>query len=252
LGAGLGDLRHRDVLGFPSWSSSDVQLRTYAAGASVPLASVLSGELDAEAGVESFAFDIKGGGQISTSLPTLRGRDYRAGLAWSAPIRGAPSMSLAYRELTGDGPEGAQVVLGGAVSASGILDPRLTLTGSVEAAFGLGDQGQDILRLGGGIRFAPDDLGRGLNLDTRLFSPSEGYSAGIGVRGEAGYGLWSGPVLGVVRPYVGLIRYPGDGSIRRSVGLNLGDTSTSPFKVEVYDYDRDRSPALKLAIRHRF
>ena len=252
LGAGLGDLRHRDDLGFPSWSSSDVQLRTYAAGASVPLADVLSGELDAEAGIESFAFDIEGGGQISDSLPTLRGRDYRAGLAWSAPVRGAPSVSLAYRELSGDGPEGGQVVLGGAVSAVGILDPRLTLTGSVEAAFGLGDQDQDFWRLGGGVRFAPDDLGRGLNLDTRLFSPAEGYSAGIGVRGEAGYGLWSGPVLGVVRPYVGLIRYPGDGAVRRSVGLNLGDASASQFKVELYDYDRDRSPALKLAIRRRF
>ena len=42
LGAGLGNLRHRDDLGFPSWSSSDVELRTYAAGASVPLADVLS------------------------------------------------------------------------------------------------------------------------------------------------------------------------------------------------------------------
>ena len=140
------------------------------------------------------------------------------------------------------------------MSASGILDPRLTLTGSAEASFGLGDheQDQDSLRLGGGIRFAPDDLGRGLNLDTRLFSPAEGYSAGIGVRSEAGYGLWGGPVLGVVRPYVGLVRYPGDGTIRRAVGLNLGDTSTSQFKVEVYDYDLDLPPALKLAIRHRF
>ena len=254
LGAGLGDLRHLDDLGFPSWSSSDVELRAYAAGASVPLAEVLSGELDAEAGIESFAFDIKGGDRISTTLPTLRGRDYRAGLAWRAPVRGAPSVSLAYRQLTGDGPEGGQVVLGGSVSASGILDTRLTLTGSAEASFGLGDheQDQDSLRLGGGIRFAPDDLGRGLNLDTRLFSPAEGYSAGIGVRGEAGYGLWGGPVLGVVSPYVGLVRYPGDGAIRRAVGLNLGDTSTSLFKVEVYDYDRDQSPALKLAIRHRF
>ena len=254
FGAGLGDLRHRDDLGFPSWSSSDVELRTYAAGVSVPLADVLSGELDAEAGIDSFAFDIEGGGQISNSLPTLRGRDYRAGLAWRAPVRGAPSVSLAYRQLTGDGPEGGQVVLGGSVSASGILDPRLTLTGSAEASLGLGDdqQDQDAWRLAGGIRFAPDDLGRGLDLDTRLFSLAEGHAAGVGVRGEAGYGLWSGSVLGVVRPYVGLIRYPGDGAVRRMVGLSLGDTWTSQFNVEVFDQSRDRSPALKLGIRHRF
>ena len=81
LGAGLGNLRHRDDLGFPSWSSTDVRLRAYALGGSVPLADVLSGDLDAEAGIESFAFEIEGGGRISSSLPTMRGRDYRAGLA---------------------------------------------------------------------------------------------------------------------------------------------------------------------------
>ena len=113
LGAGAGQLRHRDDLGFPSWSRSDVQLRAYAAGGSVPVADILSGALEAEAGIEAFAFEIEGGGRISSALPTLRGRDYRAGLAWSAPIAGAPSLSVAYRHLTGrwtggraDGDEG--------------------------------------------------------------------------------------------------------------------------------------------------
>ena len=254
LGAGLGDLRHRDDLGFPSWSSSDVRLRAYAVGASVPLADVLSGDLDAEAGIESFAFEIKGGGRISTSLPTLHGRDYRAGLAWNAPVRGAPFVSLAYRQVTGDGPEGAQVEAQGSVSAAGIHDPRLTLTANAEAAFGLGDYDRDSWRLGGGIHFAPDISGRGfgLDLDTRLMSPGEGRSAGIGVRGEAGYGLWSKSLFGVVRPYFGLIRYPGDGATRRIAGLNLRDTSTSQVKVEVYDHDRDRSPTFKFTSRHRF
>ena len=254
LGAGLGDLRHRDDLGFPSWSSSDVRLRAYAVGASVPLADVLSGDLDAEAGIESFAFEIEGGGRISTSLPTLRGRDYRAGLAWNAPVRGAPFVSLAYRQVTGDGPEGAQVEAQGSVSAAGIHDPRLTLTANAEAAFGLGGYDRDSWRLGGGIHFAPDISGRGfgLDLDTRLMSPGEGRSAGIGVRGEAGYGLWSESLLGIVRPYVGLIRYSGDGATRRIVGLHLRDTSTSQVKVEVYDRDRDRSPTLRFTSRHRF
>ena len=254
LGAGLGGLRHRDNLGFPSWSSSDVRLHAYAAGASVPLANVLSGDLDAEAGIESVAFEIKGGDRISTSLPTLHSRDYRAGLAWSAPVRGAPSVSLAYRRLTGDGPEGAQVEAQGSVSAAGILDPRLTLTANAAASFGVGDYEQDSWRLGGGIHFAPDGLGRGvgLELDTRLLSLAERRSAGIALRGEAGYGLWGGSVLGIVRPYVSLIRNPGDGSIRRAVGLNLGHTSTSQVTVEVYDHHLDQSPALKLAVRHRF
>ena len=254
LGAGLGDLRHRDDLGFPSWSTSDVELHAYAAGVSVPVAHVLSGELDAEAGIESFAFDIEGGGRISAHLPTLRSRDYRAGLAWSAPVRGSPSLSLAYKRLTGDGPQGAQVEARGSVSASGILDPRLTLTGSAEASFDLGDYGQDSWRLGGGMHFAPDGLrrGLGLKLDTRLLSRAEGRSAGIGVRGEAGYGLWGGSTLGLVRPYISFIRYPSDGSVRRTVGLDLGDMSASRIKVEVYGHDRDLWPALKLAIRHRF
>ena len=253
LGAGLGDLRHRDDLGFPSWSSSDVRLRAYALGGSVPLADVLSGDLDAEAGIESFAFEIEGGGRISTSLPTLRGRDYRAGLAWSAPVRGAPFLSLAYRRMTGDGPEGAQVEAQGSVSAAGILDPRLTLRANAEASFGLGGYEQDSWRLGGGVRFAPDVFGRGfgLDLDTRLTSPAEGRSAGIGVRGEAGYGLRGESFLGIARPYVGLIRYPGDGSVRRAVGFDLRYTPTSRALVEVYDHYRDRSPALRLTLRHR-
>ena len=219
-----------------------------------PWPTVLSGKLDAEAGIESFAFDIKGGDRISTRLPTLRGRDYRAGLAWSAPVRGSPFMSLTYKQLTGDGPEGAQVEVRGGMSASGILDPRLTVTGSAEAAFDLGDYGQDSWRLGGGIRFAPDglDRGLGLELDTRLVSPAAGHPAGIGVRGEAGYGLWGGSVLGTVHPYVGFVRHPGDGAIRGSAGLNLGDTPASQIKVEVYDHHRDRSPAFSLAVRHRF
>ena len=73
-----------------------------------PLADVLSGELDAEAGIDAFDLEIDGGGQISASLPTLRGRDYRTGLAWSAPVPGTPFVSLAYKQLTGDGPEGAR------------------------------------------------------------------------------------------------------------------------------------------------
>ena len=254
LGAGLGDLRHYDDLGFPYWSRSDVRLHTYALGASVPLANVLSGELDAEAGIESFAFDIMGGDRISTRLPTLRGRDYRAGLAWSAPVRGSPSVSLAYKQLTGDGPEGAQLEARASMSASGILDPRLTLTGSAEASFDLGDYEQDSWRVGGGIHFAPNDLGRGLEvkLDTRLSSLAEGHSARIGVRGKAGYGLWSGSVLGTVRPYVSLTRYPDDGSTRRTVGLDLGDASTSRISVEVYGHYHDPWPVLKLGGRHRF
>ena len=106
LGAGMGELRHRDDLGFPSWSRSDMRLLAYDVGASVPVADVLSGELQAEAGIESFALEIEGGGNISSSLPTLRGLDYRAGLTWSAPLPGEPSISMAYKQLTGDGPEG--------------------------------------------------------------------------------------------------------------------------------------------------
>ena len=62
FGAGTGELRHRDDLGFPSWSRSDVRLRVYGAGASLPLADLLSGALQAEAGIESFAFEVEGGG----------------------------------------------------------------------------------------------------------------------------------------------------------------------------------------------
>ena len=254
LGAGVGELRHRDDLGFPSWSRSGVRLFAQAVGGSLPLVDMLSGELHAEAGIESFAFEIEGGDRISSSLPTIRGRDFRAGLAWSAPVLGAPSVSMSYKHLTGDGSEGGQLETRASVSVAGIFDPRLSLTGSAEASFGLGDFEQNSWGLSSGIRFAPGARRHGFELDlnTRLMSFAEGRSAGIGVRGEAGYGLRGRTVLGIVRPYVGLIRYPGDGSIRRTVGVKLRDTSTSWVKVEFYDHYRDLSPALKLTLRHRF
>ncbi len=254
LGTGVGHLRHRDDLGFRSWSGSDVRLLAHAVGASVPLADVLSGELQAEAGIESFAFDIKGGDRISSSLPTMRGRDYRAGLAWSAPVPGAPSVSMAYKHLTGDGPEGGQLEATGSVSVEDVFDPRLTLIGNAEGSFGVGDYEQNFWRLGGGVRFAPDSLGRGfgLDLDARLMSLAGGRSAGVGLRSEAGYGLWGGPFFGMMRPYVGLIRYSGDHSVRRTLGLDLRDRSNWPIKIEVHDHSSDQSLALKFSLRHRF
>ena len=252
LGGGTGDLRHRDDLGFPSRSNSDVRLLAYAAGASVPLAEVLSGELQAEADIDSFAFDIKGGGRISSSLPTMRGVDYRAGLAWSAPVRGSPSVSLAYRHATGDGPEGGQLEARGSVSVEGILHPRLALIGSAEGSVGLGDYEQDFWRLGGGVRFAPDSLGRGfgLELNTRFASLGDGAPSGVGIRGEVGYGLWGGPFFRTMRPYVGLVRYSDGDSVRRTLGLDLGHTSNWPIKIEVLDRSDDQS--LRFSLRHRF
>ena len=251
LGTGSGTLRHRDELGFPSWSRSDVALRTWALGAVLPLADILSGELQAEADVASFAFDIEGGGAISTALPTLRGRDWRAGLAWSAPVRGAPALSLAWKRLTGDGPEGSQMEAAGSVAFAGLLDPRLTVSGTARGSFGLGDQEQDAWSLGGALDFAP---GRGVSvdLDTRLVSLEDGGSAGAGMEAEVGYGLWGGRFLGLVRPYVGLTSYPGEASIRRAVGVYLRDTPATHVSVELWDHSRDAETGLGLRARLRF
>ena len=254
VGAGAGSLSHRDDLGFRSWSRSDVRLFAYAVGASVPVTDVLSGELEAEIGIESFALDIEGGGRISSSLPTLRGRDWRAGLAWSAPIAGAPSLSVAYKRVTGDGPEGGRLEAGGSVSVGGLFDPRLTLIGSAEGSLGLGDYEHDSWGLSGGIRFAPGEerRGFGLRLDTRLESPDGGGASAPGMRGEAGYGLWSRSFFGMVRPWVGLARHAGDGSLRRALGIDLRDTPDSQMKVEVYERPGDRLRALRFSVRHRF
>ena len=254
VGAGLGELRHRDAPDFPSVSSSDVRLQAYGLEGTVPLADVLSGTLDAEAGIESFAFDIEGGGQISAALPTLRGHDYRAGLAWSSTVPGTPSVSLAYKQLTGDGPEGALVEAQGSVSSVGLLNSRLRLKGTVTASLGLGDHEQDSLGLGASARFAPDRTGRGfgLSLDTRLVSSADRHPAGLGVQGEAGYRLWGGPVFGMVRPYAGLSAYPGHVSTRRMIGFDLLDTPSSKINVEVYDHDRHPAAGLSLNLQHRF
>ena len=74
--------------------------------------------------------------------------------------------------------------------------------------------------------FVPGRDGRGVSvdLDTRLVFLDEGRTAGAGMEAEVGYGLWSGRILGLVRPYLGLTGYPGEASIRRAVGLYLRDT----------------------------
>ena len=215
---------------------------------------MLSGELQAEAGIESFAFDIKGGGRISSSLPTMRGVDYRAGLAWSAPVRGSPSVSVAYKHATGDGPEGGRLEAGGSVSVEGILHPRLTLIGSAEGSLGLGDYEHKHWRLGGGVRVAPNSLGRGfgLDLDTRLVSLDDGASSDVGIRGEVGYNLEGGSFLRTMRPYVGLIRRSGEGSVRRTLGLDLRGTSNWLIKIEVHDNSSDPSLTPRFSLRHRF
>ena len=252
LGAGTGELRHRDDLGFPSWSRSDASLLSYAAGAAVPVAEVLSGELQAEAGIDSFALKIEGGGSISSSLPAIRGRDYRAGLAWSAPLPGSPSISMAYKHLTGDGADGGSLETEGSFSVAGVFDPRLSLTGSIEAAFGLGENDQNLWGLGVGLRFAPDSLRRGLGIDvvTRLQSPTQEASPGVSVHGEAGYGLWSGSFFGTVRPYVGVVGDSRHRSVQQTFGLGLRETPSSAARIELRERPAvDR--ALMFTLRHR-
>ena len=184
----------------------------------------------------------------------MRGRDYRAGLAWSAPIAGAPSLSVAYKRLTGGGPEGGRLEAKGSVSVEGLFDPRLTVIANAEGSFGLGDHEHDSWGLGGGVRFAPGEGARGfaLDLDTRVGSPDDGGSSDVGVRGEAGYGLWSGPYFGTVRPYVGLLRHSSDGSLRRTLGIALHNTRALRANVEIRDRPGDRFRALGFTLRHRF
>ena len=254
LGAGSGTLRHRDALGFPSWALSDVELRTWALGAALPVADVLSGELQAEADIEAFAFDVEGGGAISTALPTLRGRDWRAGLAWSAPVTGAPALSRGvqapHRRRTRGRPDGGRRL-------RGLRGPPRPASHRVRPRRGvvrLGDYEHDTWRLGGALDFVPGRDGRGVSvdLDTRLVSLDDGRTAGAGMEAEVGYGLWSGAFLGLVRPYVGLTRYPGEASIRRAVGLYLRDTPATHVAVELWEHSDDPSTGLGLRARLRF
>ena len=250
VGAGTGELRHRDDLGFPSWSRSDARLLTSAVGGSLPLAELLHGELQAEAGIEIFSLEIEGGGSISSSLPTMRGRDYRAGLAWSAPLPGSPSISVAYRHLTGDAADGGSLEAEGSFSVAGVFDPRLSLTGSVEASFGLGANEQNLWGLGAGLRLAPDSLGRGfgLEVDSRLMPSADEHSSGLSIRGEAGYGL--GGAFGTIRPYAGLIGNSRHQLVQQSLGLALRETPNSAVKFEFRERPEiDR--ALMFTLWHR-
>ena len=82
--------------------------------------------------------------------------------------------------------------------------------------------------------------------------PADGRSSGVGIRGEAGYGLRGVPLLGTVRPYVGVVRYSGDQSVRRTLGFDLGETPNSEIKVEAHDHSRDQSRTIMFTLRHRF
>ena len=100
---------------------------------------------------------------------SVDGRDWRTGLvAWSAPVAGDPALSLAWKRLTGDGPEG---------SAEGVLRPRRPRAGRLAPRWRLGLRPQP--RGGRGVS---------LDLDTRLVSLDDGRSAGAGM--EAEVGLW--------------------------------------------------------------
>ena len=68
---------------------------------------------------------------------------------------------MAYKRLTGDGPQGSQLEAEGSVSVDGIFDPRLTLVGSAEGSFSLSGYEQTAWGLGIGVRFAPEGTRRG-------------------------------------------------------------------------------------------
>ena len=142
----------------------------------------------------------------------------------------------------------------GSVSVDGILDPRLSLISTVEGALGLGDREHQSWGLSGGVRFAPGEnrRGPGLKLDTRLVSPDGGGPADMGLRGEAGYGMPGGALFPTVRPFAGVVRYSGDGSLRRSLGIDLRDTPGSRVRLEAWDRPRDRLRAIRFSLRHRF
>ena len=74
----------------------------------------------------------------------------------------------------------------------------------------------------------------------------------VGVRGEAGYGMWGGSLFGTMRPYMSFVRYQDDDSLRRTLGLDLRDTPNSRINVEVYDYPGDRLRSLNVTFRRRF
>ena len=256
FGGGSGVLRHRDVLGFPESSRSDVMLAAYSAGAAVPLGDWLLGALEAEVGLDAFRLDIAGGGSISGGLPVLVGRDYRAGLAWSAPIAGASSVSVAYTRLTGDGAGGSRLEAQASVAADGVLHPRLALVARADASLGVAGYRHDAWGVGFGVRIAPAGVRRGFDLvlDTRV----EGVAAGpqdtahIGVRGEVGYGLRGVPVLESVRPYVRVARSASDDGVRRALGVEVRESSRSRLRLEASERSFAGDGAITLAFRYWF
>ena len=66
------------------------------------------------------------------------------GLRGAHPFTGAPALSVAYKRLTGDGPEGTRMEAAGSVAFAGLLDPPShRVRHAPEASFGLGDYEQD-------------------------------------------------------------------------------------------------------------
>ena len=240
LGVGTGTLRHRDDLGFRRWSTSTLAMRAWALGASRALARIGPGALEAQSSIEGFALNIEGGGQISRSIPTLRGRDTRAGLRWNADAgeRWRPEVALAYRHERARGESAGRVEGRVGLRLQGLGHPRLSARLGVEGARAVdgGDAGH--WAVSGALHLAPEGETHGV--DAQLSHARDGGArAGEGVRAEVGYRT------GRARPYARL-ESGGAGAARRALGVALATRGRGELRAEIV---RGSEDAVRVVLR---
>ena len=254
LGAGLGDLRHRDDPGFPSRSASDIRLRAWALGASVPVADVLSGKPRCRGRLRVVRLRDRGRRpDLVRAAHNARPRlPRRAGLGRAGPRRavavgGLPAVDGGRAGGRPAGDKGLGVVCRNTPSAPRRDGERRGLVRSRRLrARVLASRRRHPLRARG-VRPRPRAGSRD--------PPDPPRRRGFGrhrLARRGGYGLWGGALFRTVRPYAGLVRRSGGDAVRRSLGVGIGATPSPRLKLEVYDDPAGRSRGIALTWRRRF
>ena len=233
VGVGTGTLRHRDDLGFRTWSSSTLALRAWALGASMTLARLGGGTLETEGGVEGFALNIEGGDQISRSLPTMRGRDARAAVRWAGDTnaRWVPEVALGYRHERDDGGRTGKLETRIGLRLQGVGHPRVSARLGLDGARSV--DGDDAERWGvsAALRLAPKGETHGL--DAELSHAGGDDEAREGLRAEVGYRM------GRVRPYARIEHDAAGAAARRALGIALIGRPETELRAEVAQGSED-------------
>ena len=249
VGAGHGRLRHRDVLDLdPTYAWADLSLRTWGAGASVPvLATALPGSMALRALAEGWRVRVRPdlGSRISDALPVFTGREAALGVRWSGAARSgfSPWAGVDWRARGGAGPSGR--VLGAEaglrLSRRTPVPLRASVGGGLERAVSSGADDRR-WRLAADVALGASGAALGPGASLRAECPGRDCA----LRSRLGWRLPAPRPWRSVAPYVAATG--GAGVSARAVGLELTAPGDSVLSVELARRASHSSGALMLRL----